>query len=241
MIMKLLHHIFLVWYCMSLFYLSIHRLWCISWCKKMGLFLVLADIAGIAPLPLLFSLQHVMGNLHKCHSSSVSLRPERFLRETHFRAKDPPQYLPLPLCVKSTWLPFDKNCWFRDEIVDSQTAEDSTAWHEDLSFGKMNSRELTQPLGYLWHLLSLKKPCLTAACDTDGNCPAMGRSFPTAVYKTSSKVHTVLQRRREILKGRNVTEVNLNHISDNSTGRTADINHLCACLISSVSEYFCCQ
>lgn len=170
MIMKMLHHIFLVWYCMSLLYLSIDaRLWCIRWCKKMGLFLALANIAGIAPLPLLCCHEPVMGNPQKCHSSSVLLRPERFLREAHFRAKDPPQYLPLPLPVKSAWLPFDKNCWFRDEVVDSETAEDSTAWHEDLSFGKVNSRELTQPLGHLWHLLSLKKPCSTAACDTDGN------------------------------------------------------------------------
>lgn len=60
------------------------------------------------------------------------------------------------------------------------------------------------------------------------------------LYKTSNKVHTALQRRKQILKGRDVTEVNLNHMSDNSTGRTADISHLCACLTSSVSEYFCC-
>lgn len=61
------------------------------------------------------------------------------------------------------------------------------------------------------------------------------------LYKTSNKVHTALQRRKQILKGRDVTKVNLNHMSDNSTGRTADISHLCACLTSSVSEYFCCH
>lgn len=55
------------------------------------------------------------------------------------------------------------------------------------------------------------------------------------------QMHTALQRRREILKGKSVTGIKVNHMSDNSAGRTADISHQCACLISPGLEYFCCQ
>lgn len=133
-----------------------------------------------------------------------------------------------------------------DNAVDFQgdpgPAEDTTAWHQDLRSDQVASRELAPVLGCSWHLLSLEKPCLPDACGTDGNTVLQWEDPPfTALYKTSGKAHTVLQRRREILKGKNVTEVNLNHMSDTSPGRTADISHQCACLISPVLEYFYCQ
>lgn len=149
--MKLLHHIFLVWYCMNLLYSSIYMLWRLCRCRKMHLSLALADTAAIAPLPFVpVPISHTAGNLCKCHPSQ---------------------------------------------------------------------QRTSSVLGHSWHLVLLEEPCSTDASGTGGNTALQWGDPPcTALCKTLGKVHAVLQRRREILKGKIISEVNLNPMSDNSMG-----------------------
>lgn len=129
-----------------------------------------------------------MGNLHKCHSSSVFLKPEEFWGKPISELKILPSIYHCLTLWSQPDSPLTKSAvagWH--EVVDSQTAEDSTAWHEDLSFGKINSRELTQALGHLWHLLSQEKPCSTDACDTDGNA-ALNWKDPSPLLFTKLQV-----------------------------------------------------
>lgn len=249
MIMKLLHHIFLVWYCMNLLYSSIYMLWCTRRCRKMHSFLALADLGGIAPLPFLrVPISHTIGDPHKYHSGQRVLKPSKVFEGKPFQSYRSSPVSTVALIWEVRLTPLCQKLLFQCETMswtsqgNPRPTEDSTVWHQGLRFDQVASRELALVLGCSWHLLSPEKPCSTDACDTDGNAASRWEDPPCmALYKTSSKVHAVLQRRREILKGKNVTEVNLNHMSDNSTGRTADISHQCACLISPVLEYFCCQ
>lgn len=74
-------------------------------------------------------------------------------------------------------------------------------------------------LGHSWRLLSLEEPCSTDASDTGGNAALQWEDPPcTTLCKTLGKVHAVLQRRREILKGKIISEVNLNPMNDNAMG-----------------------